>query len=411
MSNIERIVIVGAGHAGGEVAAQLRARNFTGELTLVGEERWLPYQRPPLSKTFLAAESDEEKLYLRPSTTYEEQRITLTLSRAVRGIDRAAHTVSLDGGVELPYDALVLATGGRARLLRVPGHDLANVFPLRSIDDVHALRAKLTRGTRLAVIGAGYIGLEVAAVADTLGVTVTVIEMASRALSRVSAPELSDFYVAEHESRGVKFAFDAQVVAFEGAGAVERVRLVDGSAIDADVVIVGAGLVPETSLAQDAGLTLDDGVVTDVHCRTNDPAIFAIGDCARRPCKYYDGRPVRGESVHNATEGARITAAVLTGGKVPPEELPWNWSDQYDLKLLTGGLSQGYDAVVMRGQPADRAFALFYLRAGRVIAVDAVNLPEAYLATKMAAQKGLSLAIAPEALRDTTRTMKEIVAR
>lgn len=411
MSNIERIVIVGAGHAGGELAAQLRARKFSGELTLIGEERWLPYQRPPLSKTFLQGETDEEKLALRPASTYAEQGITLTLSRAVRGIDRSARTVQLDGGSELAYDALVLATGGRARALRVPGHDLANVFALRTIDDVHAIRAKLTRGVRLAVIGAGYIGLEVAAVAETLGVTVTVIEMASRALPRVSAPELSAFYVDEHTRRGVRFAFDAQVVALEGDGAVARVRLVDGSAIDADVVIVGAGLVPETTLAAQAGLALDDGIVTDAECRTSDPAIFAIGDCARRPCKFYEGRPVRGESVHNATEGARITAAVLTGAKPPPEELPWNWSDQYDLKLLTGGLSQGYDAVVVRGQPSARAFALFYLKAGRVIAVDAVNQPDAYLAIKMAAQKGLSLALAPEALRDTTRTMKEIVAR
>ena len=413
MSDIGRVVIVGGGQAGAEAAAQLRARKFSGEITLIGEENLAPYQRPPLSKAFLAGELPEDRLPLRPPEIYAEEQVSLLLGRRVTWIDRAQKHVRLDGGGQIPYDALILATGAKARPLPIAGMDLPGVFYFRTAHDVDAIRPRLKPGARLALIGAGYIGLEVAAVARKLGLDVTVIEMAPRPLSRVASPELAGFFLDEHIAHGVKFELGAKVALIKGESEVRGVGLADGTEIDADIVIVGAGIMPDTALAVAAGLDVStepppmDGIVTDELCRTSDPSIYAIGDCARRPIKLL-GRAWRLESVHNAIEGGKIAAAAITGQNPPALELPWFWSDQYDLKLTIGGLFQNFDQIVTRGKMADRAFALFYYRAGRLIAVDAVNRPADYLGAKLALQRGANLPA--DQVGDESRPMKEIVA-
>lgn len=414
MSEIGRVVIVGGGQAGAVAAAQLRARKFTGEITLIGEEKLAPYERPPLSKKFLAGELPEDRLPLRPAEIYAEEKIALLLGRRAIWIDRTQKRVRLDGGQELPYDALVLATGARARTIPAPGMDLAGVFYLRTAGDVDAMRPRFKPGARLVVIGAGYIGLEVAAVARQRGLDVTVVEAAPRPLSRVTSPELAGFFLSQHTARGVRFELGSKLAVIKGEREVRAVGLADGVEIAADLVIVGAGIAPDTQLAEVAGLDVSkepaplDGIVTDENCRTSDPSIYAIGDCARRPIKLIGGRHWRLESVHNAIEGGKIAAAAIMGEPPPQLELPWFWSDQYDLKLTIGGLFQNYDTIVTRGNMADASFALFYYRAGRLIAVDAINRPADYLGAKMSLERGANLP--PEWVADEGRAMKEIVA-
>jgi 3-phenylpropionate/trans-cinnamate dioxygenase ferredoxin reductase component len=281
------------------------------------------------------------------------------------------------------------------------------VHLFRTAADVDAIRPRFQPGAKLIVIGAGYIGLEAAAVARTLGLDVTVIESAVRPLARVTSPEVAGFYLDEHTSRGVRFVLGGQVAAITGGDQVAGVVLADGGKLAADLVIGGIGVTPETSLAQQCGLTLDNGIVTDSQCRSADPAIFAIGDCAARPMAHYGNRQARLESVHNAIEGAKIVAASIMG-QAQTLETPWFWSDQYDLKLQIAGLFQGHDKVVLRGSPAERAFAAFYYQGPRLIAVDAVNRPGEFLGAKSLIQRGLT--IAPEQIVDTSRSMKELVA-
>jgi 3-phenylpropionate/trans-cinnamate dioxygenase ferredoxin reductase component len=408
VSEVNRVVIVGAGQAGGEAAGQLRARKFTGEITLIGEEPLPPYQRPPLSKKFLAGELPEDRLPLRPAEIYAEENVTLLLGTRAAWIDRPQKRVRLDGGRELQYDALILATGSRARQIRAPGVDLPGVFYLRTAADVDAIRPRFKAGAKLVVIGAGYIGLEVAAVARDLGLDVTVLEAAPRPLSRVTSPEMAGFFFDQHIAKGIKFMLGVQAAVIKGEADVRAVGLADGEDVPADLVIIGAGIFPETSLAEKAGLEVNNGIITDAQTRTSDPSIYAIGDCAVRPCKFYENRMIRGESVHNAIEGAKIAAALIAGVEPPPEEMPWFWSDQYDLKLTIAGLFNGYDSIVTRGNPADRAFALFYYRAGQLIAVDAINRPADYLGAKMAMQQGLKLP--PDQVGNSDLAMKDIVA-
>jgi 3-phenylpropionate/trans-cinnamate dioxygenase ferredoxin reductase subunit len=414
VSEINRVVIVGAGQAGGEAAAHLRTQKFQGEITLVGEETLPPYQRPPLSKKFLAGELPEDRLPLRPAEIYAEENITLMLGRRAVWIDRAGKRLRLDGGQELPYDALILATGSRPRLIKIPGIDLPGVHYLRTFSDVEAIRPRFQAGAKIVIVGAGYIGLEIAAVARERGLDVVVIEAAARPLSRVTSPEMAGFFLDQHIAKGVQFRLGAQAAVIKGDSAVRAVGMADGEEAPADLVIIGAGIVPDTHLAELAGLEIakgpppTDGIMTDAQTRTSDPAIFAIGDCARRPFIHYDNRPMRLESVHNAIEGAKIAAAAICGAPAPNLELPWFWSDQYDLKLTIAGIQAGYDSIVTRGNPADRAFALFYYRAGRLLAVDAVNRQADYLGAKLAMQRGANLSA--EAVGDDSRPMKEIVA-
>jgi 3-phenylpropionate/trans-cinnamate dioxygenase ferredoxin reductase subunit len=380
---IRRVIIIGAGQAGGETAQRLRQGGFEGEITLIGEEPAAPYQRPPLSKAYLKGDLDIDRLMLRPASMYAEERIALlTKTRAV-WIDRANRKVRVEGGRELPYDALVLATGAKPRKLPLVGADLEGVYLFRTAADVDRVREKFVSGAKLIVIGAGYIGLEVAAVARQLGLNVTVIETAVRPLARVTSPEVAGFFLDEHTRQGVRFVLGGQPALIKGSDRVAGVALTDGSELPADLVIAGIGVTPDIAIAEQCGLTVNNGIVTDRQCRTSDPNIFAIGDCAARPMVHYNGQVVRLESVHNAVEGAKIVAATLTGGKEHTEEAPWFWSDQYDLKLQIAGLFHGYDHVVFRGVMADRAFAAFYFMLDKLFAVVAVNRPAVYLGANM----------------------------
>ncbi len=403
-----RVVIVGAGQAGGEAAQRLRAGDPDIEITLIGDEPYAPYQRPPLSKTYLAGEVDAARVLLRPADVYEHEHVALLTNRRVVWIDKANRRVRLEGGQELGYDSLIFATGARPRKLPLVGADLAGVHVLRTIADVDAIRAHFSAGAKLVVIGAGFIGLEVAAVARKKGLDVTVLEAAMRPLARVTSPEVAGFYLDEHVARGVRFALSTQAAVLKGTDRVRAVGLADGSDIAADLVIAGIGVVPETAVAQQSGLNVEDGIVVDTYMRTSDPNIYAIGDCARRPLVHYGGRMGRLESVHNAIEGAKIAAAAILGLPHPTEEPPWFWSDQYDLKLQIAGLFNGYDRLVMRGDPKERSFAAFYFQGDRLIAVDAINRPAEFLGAKQLLQRGRS--VAPDVLADMSKSMKEIVA-
>lgn len=405
---INRVIIIGAGQAGGETAQRLRQAGFDGDITLIGEEPAPPYQRPPLSKAYLKGEYDMDRLLLRPASVYAEENITLLTSLRAVWIDRANRRVRVEGGRELPYDVLVLATGAKPRKLPLVGADLDGVHLFRTVADADALRPRMVSGAKLVVVGAGYIGLEAAAVARQLGLDVTVIETAVRPLARVTSPEVAGFFLDEHTRQGVRFVLGGQPALIKGRERVTGVALSDGADVPADIVIAGIGVTPEVALAQQCGLAVENGIVTDRQCLTSDPAIYAIGDCASRPMAHFEQRVARLESVHNAVEGAKIVAATITGGKPHVEEAPWFWSDQYDLKLQIAGLFQGYDHIVLRGVMADRAFAAFYYKGPKLIAVDAVNRPAEYLGAKMLIQTGRT--VAPSELEDESRTMKEIVA-
>lgn len=405
---IRRVIIIGAGQAGGETAQRLRQRGFTGDITLIGEEPNAPYQRPPLSKKYLAGELSMDRLLLRPPAVYAEENVALLSSVRAVWIDRTSKRVRLEGGREIPYDALVLATGARPRKLPLAGADLDGVHLFRTAADVDAIRPRFKAGAKLIVVGAGYIGLEVAAVARQHGLDVTVIETAVRPLARVTSPEVAGFFLDEHTRQGVRFVLGGQPAVIKGQAHVTGVALTDGGELPADLVISGIGITPETTLAQQCNLAVDNGITTDKECRTSDPSIFAIGDCARRPMPHYDGRVQRLESVHNAVEGGRIVANVILGKDAYVEETPWFWSDQYDLKLQIAGLFQDYDHVAFRGAMGDRSFAAFYYKGDRIIAVDAVNKPGEFLGAKTLIQRKLT--IAPADIEDASRPMKELVA-
>ncbi|MGQ0534136.1 MAG: NAD(P)/FAD-dependent oxidoreductase [Caulobacteraceae bacterium] len=405
---IRRVIIIGAGQAGGEAAQRLRQGGFQGDITLIGDEPVAPYQRPPLSKAYLKGDLDMDRLLLRPASVYAEEHVgLLTKTRAV-WIDRANRKVRIEGGRELPYDALALATGAKPKRLPLVGADLDGVHLFRTAEDADRVRERFVTGAKLIVIGAGYIGLEVAAVARQCGLEVTVIETAVRPLARVTSPEVAGFFLDEHTRQGVRFVLGGQPAVIKGQEHVTGVGLTDGAELPADLVIAGVGISPDVALAEQCGLTVNNGVVTDRQCRTSDPNIFAIGDCAARPMAHFEQRVCRLESVHNAVEGAKIVAAVLTGAKDHVEEAPWFWSDQYDLKLQIAGLFQGYDRLVFRGVMADRAFAAFYYKGDRLIAVDAVNKPGEYLGAKLLIQTNRTLP--PSAIEDMSRPMKELVA-
>ena len=381
---LENIVIVGAGQAAVQAIDTLRRKGFGGKITLVGDEPWLPYQRPPLSKQYLAGALEPQRLLLRPQRFYEEHSIETRLGRRVAEIARREQRVRLDDGSTLAYDALLLATGCRSRPLEVPGADLEGVHTLRTIADVDRIRLSLSPGTRLVVVGGGHIGLEVAATARERGLSVTVLEMAARILNRVTCTEVSAFYEAEHARHGVSIHCNTNVQALLAQPAGRQVRAVvtgEGREHPADQVIVGVGAIPNVELALAAGLACDNGVVVDEYCRTSDPAIYAAGDCCNHPSPHY-GRRLRLESVDNAFEQGTSAALNLLGLVTAHDKVPWFWSDQYDLKLLIVGIAQGYDSVVLRGDPASRAFSACYLRGGELIALDSINTAKDQMAAR-----------------------------
>ena len=375
----DTIVVAGGGHAAAQVVDSLRRDGYAGRLVMACGEPVIPYQRPPLSKKFLAGELPAERLPIRPATFYENIRCELVLGNPVVSIDARGHTIGLADGGSLAYDKLVLAIGGHARPIPVPGADLPGVYVLRTVADVEAIRARLKPGVRVAIVGAGYIGLECAATFRKLGHDVTVIEMMDRVMNRVVAPEMSQFYQSEHVGHGVNVLTDRRVSALLGDDRVHAVECSDGTQVPADLVIVGIGLVPNTALAEGAGLTCEDGIAVDEHCVTSDPDIYAIGDCCSHPSPRY-GRRIRLESVDNAFEQAKSAAANICGKPTPHDKTPWFWSDQYELKLQIVGLSQHYDRVVLRGDPGTRSFSCCYLRDGELIALDAVNHAKDFMA-------------------------------
>ncbi len=407
LSGAERIVIIGGGQAGAQAAFSLRQWGYAHELTLVAEEPSPPYQRPPLSKAYFKGEMAEARLYLKPDEWYTANNVSLLTGRTAARIDRPARSVTLDDGQSLAYDALILATGSRPRALPVRGTDLGNVFELRSLADVSQLRSAATPGKHLIIIGAGYIGLEAAAVARQIGLEVTVLEMAPRVLERVTSPVISQFYEREHRAQGVRIRCGVHVEALTGATNVTEVSLAGGEVLPADLVLVGIGIVPGQELALESGIACSNGINTDRDTRTSDPYVLAAGDCTSRPLVHY-GRRGRLESVHNAIEQGKLAAAAILGRKRLTEDVPWFWSDQYDIKLQIAGLSAGHDQTVVRGDPATRKFAVFYLRAGKLIAVDAINSPPEFMASKKLIMSGAYLA--PDVLQDTSIPMKEIAA-
>ena len=391
-TTIGKVVVIGAGQAAAQCVESLRRRGYGGALTVIGEEAWQPYQRPPLSKKYLAGELPAERLLLRQPAFYAEHRVDLHLGRRVTAIDRVARHALLDDGTALTYDALVIATGSRPRRLPLPGADLAGVHVLRGIADADALRASARSGARAVIIGGGYIGLEVAATLRQLGMEVTVLEMADRVMNRVVAEPVSRYYEREHASHGVKIELDVGVLALQGDtnGRVCAVETNRG-AIAANLVVVGIGVLPTDELAQNAGLACDNGIVVDEYCRTSDQAIFAIGDCSNHPSAHY-GRRVRLESVDNAFEQANTVATNITGTPTKHDRVPWFWSDQYHHKLLIVGLADGHDQAILRGDQANHSFSVCYLRDGEFIAIDTVNMAK----DQMAARKLIASRMRPD---------------
>lgn len=393
------VLIVGSGQGGFQVAASLREEGHAGPVTLVGEEPGVPYQRPPLSKGFLFGKTTAQQLELRPATFYAERGIELLAGERVVAIDRAARTVRLASGATRAYTHLVLATGARPRMPRIPGTDLAGVQALRTAADARGLVERLGSARRLVVVGAGFIGLEVAVVARELGLDVDVLEFADRAMLRsVSAP-IAAYLTDALARRGVRFHFSTGAEAFRGErGQVRAVLTNRGDTLAADLVVVGAGVEPDDLLAREAGLQVQGGIVVDADLLTSDRAISAIGDCARFPAPY-SAQPLRLESVQNAVDQARCVAARLAGRPAPYDKVPWFWSDQGANRLQIAGVAEAGDDVVLRGAVADGKFSVLRLRAGRLTAVESINSP----ADHMAARKLLAarVTLTPEQAADT----------
>ncbi len=379
------IVVVGASHAGAQAVDSLRREGFQGQLILIGDEEYLPYQRPPLSKKFLLGELPLDRLGIRQPMFYEQHQVEIRVATRVTTIDPLTCTLTLADSAgnadRLRYHKLILCVGSRVRKLTSPGADLEGVHYLRTVDDVVGMQAEMAAGKRMVVIGAGYIGLETAASARKLGLEVTVLEMAERCLNRVTAPVVSEFYAHRHAQSGVEIRVNTRVEALLGETRVTAVRCADGTQIPADIVVVGVGIIPETAIAQAAGLHCDNGIVVDEQCRTSDPHIYAAGDCANHPSMRYGGR-IRLESVDNAVEQARVAASNICGKHIQHAHTPWFWSDQYDVKLQTAGLMQGHDQQIIRGDTTSGHFSIWFLKAGELLAVDAINRPGDFIIGK-----------------------------
>ncbi len=402
------VVILGAGHAGGTAAALLRQYGFEGAITMVGDEPIAPYQRPPLSKAWLKGEADAESLALKPLEFYAEHGIDFRPSIRAESLNRGAKTIALSDGSSLSYDTLIIATGARAIALPIPGADLKGVMALRTAADAELLKATVGPGKQLAVVGGGYIGLEVAASGRALGAEVVVLERETRLLARVACETLSTFFKAYHEQRGVKFELGASVTGFTGQnGHVTGVTLADGRTMACDAAVVGVGAHPNEELAKDAGLDTARGIVVDLEARTSDPSIFAIGDVAHRPMPIYD-RMFRMESVPNALEQAKQAACAITGRPAPKGEVPWQWSDQYDLKLQIAGYAFDVDEIIVRGDPATAKFAVFHLKGDQVQAVEAINSPPEFMMGKQLI--GTRRPVSKARLADPSISMKEVAA-
>ena len=402
----DEIIIIGAGQAAAQAVQSLRAEGFAGPIRLFGDEPYAPYQRPPLSKKFLAGEIGYDRVELKAEDFYAQSGVATHWSTRVTEIDRRRKRVLTGDGQEFAYGKLLLATGSRVREINVPGFDLEGVHYLRNIDDVKSIQAHFRPGAKMVVVGGGYIGLEVAAVAVKRGIEVTVLETADRVMARVVDPIVSHFYERVHREEGVRIETGVTVAGFEGGTKVEAVVSGEGGRYPCDVVVVGIGILPNTELAAEAGLHVENGISVDEFCRTSDPDICAAGDCTSHPNGIY-GTRLRLESVHNAIEQGKTAAATLAGKEKPYNQVPWFWSDQYDLKLQITGLSNGYTQAVVRGDPTTgRSFAVFYLKDGVLIAVDAINrAPEFMMAKMLTARKAV---LDPARIADESIAVKEI---
>jgi NADPH-dependent 2,4-dienoyl-CoA reductase/sulfur reductase-like enzyme len=402
----KHVVIVGAGHAGGRAAEALRAAGHTGRVTLVGTEKHPPYERPPLSKELLAGAIEHAKTYLNPGAFYTEKDIALRLGTTVGAIDRKNQRIELGNGETLPYDALLLTTGARARKLPLPGADGQRVFYLRDIDDSLALRAKLTEGVRIAVIGAGFIGLEVAATARKRGAQVTVLELAPQPLARVAAPELGDYLAKLHRAKGVDLRTGVKVTAIEDTGNELRI-IVDGDdPVIADYAAIGIGAQPNVELAQTAGIETRDGIIVDQFGRSSDAAVFAAGDVTRHLNPLL-GRHVRLEAWQNAQNQGIAVAKIIAGGEQAFSEVPWFWTDQYETNLQMAGAPDKWDRVVFRGEPTDPGFTLFQLLDGKVVAAVTVNNARDMRFGRSLIQSGKI--VDPALLSDKTTKLQDLV--
>ena len=401
-------VIVGTGQAGFQTAASLRAEGYQEKITLIGEEPYIPYQRPPLSKGFALGKQDLESIELRPKQFYQDHQINLLAGERVAAIDRAAGQVKLESGGHFPYERLVLAVGARNRTLSLKGAELDGVLYLRSRDEAVIMKERLKNAQEIAVIGGGFIGLELAAVACSLGKSVTVLEALPRLMSRAVAPLISDFYRELHTSKGVKIVCNASVLEMEGsAGKVRGVLLSDGTRYSADLVLVGVGVLPNIELARDAGLPISNGISVNEYLQTDDANVFAIGDCSEHPCEFAGAR-IRLESVQNAADQAQCVATTIAGRRNVYRALPWFWTDQFDVKLQMAGISNGHDCVITRGNAESKKLSVFHFKAGRLIAIDSINRPlDHMMGRKLIANR---VRLTPEQASDESVDLKQLAS-
>ena len=405
------IVVIGAGQAGLQTIMSLRQTGYESAITLVGDEAFLPYQRPPLSKAYLSGNMERERLFLKPDEFFTDNNVTLKLDTSVESLDAAAKSVTLSNGETLSFEYAVIATGSHPRLLNVPGRELANIFDLRGMADIDAMQPHFVEGKKLVVVGGGYIGLEAAAVAAGMGLSVHVLEAAPRLLARVAEPEISDFYTRIHQAHGVTLVTESQMTGFVGDGAVSGVEMADGSIIDADIVITGIGILPNVEIAEAAGLTVENGIVVNEVGQTSDAHIFAAGDCTSHPNDLL-GRTMRLESVPNAIEQGKAVASAICGAPKPYHQVPWFWSDQYDVKLQIAGVPTQIDSKVLRGDDSSNSFAWFYFTGDKLTGVTAINRPAEFMAGRMLIEKSLKgeLSADPAKLADEDMKPKEWLA-
>ena len=405
------VVVIGAGQAALQTIMSLRQGGYEAAITLVGDEAYLPYQRPPLSKAYLSGKMERDRLFLKPDAFYTDNQVTLKLDMRVDSLDAAAKSVKLSNGETLAYEYAVIATGSRPRLLDVPGRQLDNIFDLRGMADIDAMQPHFVEGKKLLVVGGGYIGLEAAAVAAAMGMRVHLLEAAPRLLARVAEPEISAFYTRLHKDNGVTLVTDSQMTGFVGDNAVRGVEMADGSVINADIVITGIGILPNIEIAEAAGLTVENGIVVNEVGQTSDAHIFAAGDCTSHPNDLL-GRTMRLESVPNAIEQGKAVASAICGAPKPYHQVPWFWSDQYDVKLQIAGVPLEIDQKVLRGDDSTNSFAWFYFTGDKLTGVTAVNRPAEFMAGRMLIEKSLKgEAIAdPAKLADEAMKPKEWLA-
>ena len=403
---MENLVIIGAGQSAIQCITSLKKEGYTGSITMIGEEEHLPYQRPPLSKGFLDDSINKERLYFKKLDFFTENKIQLKLGTAANKVDLQNKLIFLSDETNLSFDKLVFATGSRVRELDFPGNNLSSIHYLRGLEDAESIKNDLERSKDIVIIGAGYIGLEVAAIAAKKNVTVSVIEMADRVMNRTVDPQISDYYLKLHQNNGVKFSFNNSLQEIKGSTTVESVLCSDGSEIKADMVVIGAGIIPNVELAEDAGVICDNGILVDEFGQTNHKNVYACGDCTSHPNKLLN-RQLRLESVHNAMEQSKTVALSALSKPLEYNQVPWFWSDQYDHKLQIVGLSGEHDNVTLRGNTKNQQFMLFYTKKNELIAVDAVNNPKEFLiCRKLVANK---VKIKPEMISDTDTNLNDLI--